>query len=323
MTTSQSDSSRLLPADDGDGCRIIRVRADRLEEALDRLLAVHGTAEAGRARRFMEFARDNAIKLDTIWSLVDESDRVVETVFVVPNPGKTAMFFASHPVAPIEVKPLARLIDRAVTEVRGMGVHLAQTLLEPSERLEHDAFLGAGFTELARLSYMDRPMPKRREMQPVAWPSGLRVEEYARSRDGELLRALEESYEGTLDCPGLRGLRETKDILEGHRATGVFDPALWSVLYEGHVPCGALLLNPSPQHRSVELVYLGLTPRARGRGLGKLLLQHGFALLASREERRINLAVDEQNTPAIALYNSMGFARSQRRIALVRSLRAR
>src|SRR5690606_2862219 len=140
--------------------------------------------------------------------------------------------------------------------------------------------------------------------------------------EADLLRVLEESYENTLDCPGLRGLRETRDILCGHQATGTFDPSLWTLLFERGAACGALLLNPVPHHRSIELVYLGLAPRARGRGCGKLLLQHGLALLASRDERIVSLAVDEQNAPALALYRSAGFTLSLRRIALVRSLRA-
>jgi ribosomal-protein-alanine N-acetyltransferase len=83
-----------------------------------------------------------------------------------------------------------------------------------------------------------------------------------------------------------------------------------------------LLLNRSPASNTIELVYLGLAPAARGRGLGRQLLRHGLHLLGRREERAITLAVDEQNDPALALYRGEGFRRVLRRIALIRPLGA-
>jgi len=69
---------------------------------------------------------------------------------------------------------------------------------------------------------------------------------------------------------------------------------------------------------SVELVYLGLVPEARGRGLGRRLLEHGLALLKGRSERAVVLAVDERNTPAMKLYREAGFRPSLRRVAFIR-----
>src|SRR5439155_230273 len=128
--------------------------------------------------------------------------------------------------------------------------------------------------------------------------------------------------EQTLDCPGLRGYRRTSDILEGHRASGVFDPGLWTLLLVDGRVGGALLLNPAVDGQSVELVYLGLARWGRGRGLGRLLLRHGFALLGRRSERTINLAVDEANAPALALYRREGFVPILRRTAMIRPVRS-
>ncbi len=87
-------------------------------------------------------------------------------------------------------------------------------------------------------------------------------------------------------------------------------------------PAGALLLNPSSQGRCIELVYLGLAPPARGRGLGGMLLRHGLRLVRKRPERLMTLAVDEQNAPAMKLYRRERFRRIMRRAALIRSLHA-
>ena len=49
------------------------------------------------------------------------------------------------------------------------------------------------------------------------------------------------------------------------------------------------------------------TVRARGRGVGRALLEHGFALLAARGVERIQLNVDSQNaTGATRLYERAG-----------------
>ena len=54
------------------------------------------------------------------------------------------------------------------------------------------------------------------------------------------------------------------------------------------------------------MAYLGLTPAARGRGLGRATVIH--ALEVARPLRaRLELAVDSRNTPAKRLYTQTGF----------------
>ena len=129
------------------------------------------------------------------------------------------------------------------------------------------------------------------------------------------------SYEDTLDCPKLFGLRDPPDILAGHRATGRFDPSLWTLLRVDTKPVGVVLLNPFPEQRTIELVYLGLAPVVRGRGFGRQLLRHALHLLQGRRERVVTLAVDENNGPALKIYREAGFRSELRRVALIRSLR--
>jgi len=147
------------------------------------------------------------------------------------------------------------------------------------------------------------------------------TEPYCAALRDDLIAAMEASYEQTLDCPGLYGLRRTADILAGHQATGRFDPLLWTLLRVEDQPAGAILLNPFPDHKTVELVYIGLAPAARGRGLGAQLLRHGLGLLTGRRERTVTLAVDQRNTPALALYQAERFEAVVHRWALIRSLR--
>ncbi len=320
--------------------RIVRVDADIRLAAVDRLLAGAGPdgaavrigrrarpegvtdASLAQAERFIAFTSANGIRIDAMWAIVSDAGVITDTVLAVPNPGRTAILFTSTPDTRSAIDPLAALIGHACLELGAMEVDLAQVLLDPRQRLQRDALLAAGFAQLARLSYMERALSGRRRHPAPRWPDGVTVAPYDASQRDELLDVLEASYEDTLDCPGLRGLRRTEDILAGHQGTGDFDPTMWTMLRIDGKARGALLLSRSPASDAIELVYIGLAAAARGRGLGRELLRHGLHLVDSRPERSITLAVDESNHPAIALYRGEGFRAVLGRLALIRSLRA-
>jgi len=321
MSISHANPDQLHPPEGDNPDHIMQVGPGRRSEAIERLVSTTGGNDRAAAERFLHYAGTNSVPLDGLWACQGPDGRLQFSVLAVPSPGRTAMFFASHPRTGPEVSPVSRLIEHACEFVDEQDVQLAQALLEPGEQLERQAFIGAGFTELAILSYLERPLSRTNPSSPPQWPSDTRVAAYRQDLREELIGVLDASYEHTLDCPGLYGLRKTDDILAGHQATGEFDPALWTLMYIGDRPAGAMLLNAFPAHRTVELVYLGLAPFARGRGLGRQLLRHGLAQLKRRRERTLTLAVDDRNTPALALYESEGLRPIVKRVALIRSLR--
>lgn len=80
--------------------------------------------------------------------------------------------------------------------------------------------------------------------------------------------------------PELEGTRSLDDVLAGHRAAGRYKPEHWRL---GRIPgspkaAAVLLLAEAPGRDAWEVVYLGLTPEARGRGLGHSVLQHALDL---------------------------------------------
>lgn len=58
-----------------------------------------------------------------------------------------------------------------------------------------------------------------------------------------------------------------------------------------------------------ELLSIAVTPKWRGKGVGRALLVAAFDDLLMSPARRMFLEVDEQNAAAIALYQRLGFAR--------------
>ena len=81
------------------------------------------------------------------------------------------------------------------------------------------------------------------------------------------------------------------------------------------------MLADHPRHDTMELLYLGLIPAARGRGWGKHLARRAQWLARLAGRRRLVLAVDAANPPAAKTYMSVGFQAWQRRRLYVKELR--
>lgn len=192
------------------------------------------------------------------------------------------------------------------------GVQLAQALPDSGEAWASEAYKHAGFIWTGDLAYLAAPLPGRRVVPEPVCPPGVTLRPLrdlgAGSDDRRRLgQVLERSYVGTLDCPELTGLRAVEDIIESHLASGVFDPGRWVLAYEDATAVGCALVSVTDDPRVAELVYMGLVPEARGRGLGRALLHNAISGLRRGLAQRIVCAADRRNTPALRLYESFGF----------------
>lgn len=286
--------------------------------ALAHLLTGVPHEDAGVVDAFLDFAKTHGYGIDHLW-MAEADDGVVASALIMPNPGRTALLFVSPAHAESDRVAIRAAVRHACEAVDRREVRLVQALLNPSQVLERKALLEVGFTRLATLQYMQTDNFRRcaskfashDDIQILTWS--------LRTRD-RFVAATLGSYEETLDCPGLVGLRRIDDILDGHMATGHFVPDLWFTLAQGEEPVGVMLLNPIPDQQAIELVYLGLCPRWRGCGIGNRLLRHGFAMAAQHGANKMLLAVDQDNTPALHLYRSSGFAATARKYAMLFAL---
>jgi len=291
-----------------------RAGPDRLLEAAECLVG----GGRSRAQRFLDHLRARGTSLDDLWCMTDADGRLLASALAVENPGRTAMLFVSPPVA----SSRSHCIDLATElceELDRRGVAMVQALLSETAIAERQVLHGAGFHDLAVLISMERPLPRRGDITAPPLPPEAEIVRWDRTDRATLIRVLDASYEETLDCPGLCGLRSTEDILDGHINCGQYEPQLWSLLRLDGEAVGAVLLNANGD--AIELVYLGLAPTARGRRLGGILLRRALAALVGRRERFISLAVDRKNEPALRLYRSLGFVHGQERLAMIRPLR--
>ncbi len=93
---------------------------------------------------------------------------------------------------------------------------------------------------------------------------------------------------------------------------GVFSPEHSFVLADERTSeLQGLVLSTIVEPGTAHIPQLCISPRRRTRGMGRLLLRQAATELARSGLRTITLTVTEANTPALSLYNKLGFSTRQ------------
>ncbi|OHB68445.1 MAG: hypothetical protein A2V70_11155 [Planctomycetes bacterium RBG_13_63_9] len=255
--------------------------------------------------------------------------RLVGAVFSQIQPGKTALVWPPQ-LVPDEPRPTAcGLLDATSRWLGGQEVRIAQAMLPSSATgavscgsagnagADEAVLLAGGFERMADLLYL---VSEQSEFPDGAPRSPLQFESYSSANHQRLDRVVLATYEDTLDCPSLDGVRKIGDVLEGYRATGVFDPRRWLIVRHEGKDIGCLLLADHPDQENWELVYMGLVSSHRGRGWGMDIAREAQRLARRAGRRRLVLAVDAGNRPAIETYSAAGFRLWDRRGVYVKVL---
>ena len=319
-----------------------RIGPDDRAEALGVLLTGRRRAGEAVARPFLEFARQHDLDLTHLW-MARDGRRDAVAALIIPGVGRTAMLFIS-PLAAAGSVPLAgQLIRHAVSQLDFRRVNLVQALLEPGQDLARRAAVAGGLTHLAELAYMSCAGRSRNHTPAVDLDGRpLPAVHWSEADRPGFAHAILESYRDTLDCPGLRGLRQIDDIIAGHMATGRFDPQRWTLWHAppsppsastltstptpvvtetgdppAPTPAAVLLLAASADGPGVELVYLGVGPEYRRRGLARQIMEVALHHAADLDRGDLHLAVDDRNRPAMRLYHRLGFCITARKTALI------
>ncbi|MGD0768357.1 MAG: GNAT family N-acetyltransferase [Tepidisphaeraceae bacterium] len=320
MSTSQF----MAPKGGGIICR--RANPGEIPAAVGMILGSPGQpAPAAQVAEFINSSPQRRIDVQGIWvaegkaSAAETSGRLIWAVLPILNPGKTLLLLTSFRMDDSVVPAVSRLVAEICGHFARQGVQLAQVLLEPQHDSARRLFATAGFIDIAELIYLQGQVP--RHAKSAAVPQGMRWLDYSAETHGLFAEAILQTYRDSLDCPALSGLRDIEDVISGHQATGQFDPTLWRLLLQDDRPMGVLLLSGIPQSDGTELVYLGVVPEARGRGLGTILMRHAMELTLREHKRRLSLAVDSRNGPALKLYYRFGMQQVATRWAMIRDLR--
>jgi mycothiol synthase len=230
--------------------------------------------------------------------------------------GNIAVFWPPKLIAGEDRDTGCRLAERVVEALDDANVEMTQILIPSDDPDVYRVLQHTNFRQLADLLYLTCEF--ERFPRAASVPAELDFESYEGSHRARLMRLIDRTYEGTLDCTALNGVRSVADVVTGYEATGVFPPQNWVIVRADSADVGVLLLADHPRARHWELMYMGLAPEARGRGWGRHITQHALWLARQADVERIVLAVDAVNEPALRMYSSTGFEMWDRRTVYVR-----
>lgn len=207
------------------------------------------------------------------------------------------------------------LIESAVVWLRSQGVRLVQAFMhrpraEVSALLEANGF--SSVTDLVTLARdLDEPIPE------VSVPS-LHYEPYNPNKPQPFEETIASTYVDSFDCPEVNGLRTIAEVIAGHQAQGVYDPANWWLVRRDQHPVGVVVQVDHPLSEEREIGYIGLIPSVRGSGIAGAIMERILRQARAARLARVVLGVDARNTPAQKLYARWGFEEVDRQRVFLR-----
>lgn len=268
---------------------------------------------AGHINWLLEAARSGQVDLDGLL-IARHGAEIVGAIWAYLQPGHVATVWPPVAHGVQRESALDALLAETNTWLARGGTRLAQALLAVDAASTATRLARHGFAHLADLLYM---VGLRAQFPPTSPESPLRFVAAPATDAARLPKLVERTYERTLDCPQLNGVRDIHDVLAGYRASGSFDPARWLIAQRDEQDVGCLLLTDHPDDDQWEIVYAGLVPEARGRRYGLAITRHAQWLAREAGRGRLALAVDATNVPAVKMYEAAGFVVWDRRQALL------
>lgn len=264
---------------------------------------------------FLDDARARSLRIDPVVATY-RNGRLIAAAAGVESPGSAALVLApTERTDALVVMSFGDAVGCVCDRLRARSVALTELLVPAGATPWQAVAEGAGMRYLTDLVYLVRgsgydagPSEVRRDVRWIP---------LTRNAQPLFEEAVILTYEDSADCPELCGLRTARDVLEGHRAAGGFDGALWSVATHEGKPVGILLLARIPRHSALELVYMGVAKDARKKGFANVLLRRAVDTMHLESATTLALAVDERNAQARRVYERWGFDETGRRSAWI------
>jgi ribosomal protein S18 acetylase RimI-like enzyme len=220
------------------------------------------------------------------------------------RPGHVAAILVDRLVT---IEPAAAGIVRGALERAQHGdVRFVQALADPADPRGAELLQACGFSPVTDVLYLVCTLAGRQTAQSCEALRLVQVVDTPAKLE-HLSQLISQTYAGSQDCPRLNGLRSLDDVLASYRAVGESGSSHWYVAEAENADAGCILLAEHSSPRELEIVYMGIAPDFRGRGLGMELVQAAQRLASELNFERLSLAVDAENRPALAIYRAAGF----------------
>ena len=304
----------LQPADSSVLLDVVR-RDEHLVPSLMLLLSDETPAE--QLARVTDVLRAYRCSHDAFASLITalRGNTLVGSVWGQSMPGRSVCLWMPRLVGTEPRQTAIQLLGELDRRLCSRRMDLIQAVLPKSRDQDLQLLAECGFEHAADLAFL---FSECGPSDAVSSVSELSFEPFRVDQRERMLALIEATYEGTLDVPVLNGVRKMHDVFEGYWRTGVADPSHWFFVCRDHADVGCLLLANHPDQGQWELVYMGLAPLARGRGWGQVIVEFAKRFVAASADRRLVLAVDSANEPALRVYGQAGFAVCDRRDVMLK-----
>jgi GNAT superfamily N-acetyltransferase len=239
------------------------------------------------------------------------------------QPGRSAMLWPPRLSSGESKETAGRLMEAALQALSESDLRIVQALLPTDVGEDVDVLRTAGFRHFSDLLYLvcvDADFPTV-EIAPLS--SDVEFVPVTDEQEPRIATLVEATYVDTRDCPAVNGLRSIDDVLLGYRATGRYDSQGWLYVRHRGEDVGCLITADHPPHNTRELIYMGLVPAARRKGLGTVVIHHALWLAARDRQKRVVLAVDAANEPALRMYAAAGFQAWDRKSVFIRVVPSR
>jgi len=242
-------------------------------------------------------------------------DRLAGVQVCVPLRGSSGIFWLPQVAAAWRRTNLAeRLVQAAANWLRGRGAKLAQALVQAADLPQAAPLKCCGFRHVTGLQYLRHDLS---DLPAVPGPPELHYRPYAPDIEQTFQQTMLRTYEQTLDCPELNGIRTIEEIMDGHRAQGIWRPENWWLASLAGAPAGIVLLTQLGDVDGYDLSYVGVVPEYRRRGLGSAMALRAMQVAKDHDSLQLLLAVDQRNRPARRLYQALGFDPTESREVLL------
>ena len=275
--------------------------------------AITGPDVERRAEAFLRLLDAGSSKRTLLWR-VRAGRELSAVVLTILGRGHVGFLYHSPADVPgVDDRALIPLLRAISRETLRRGAVMVQSILESPHDADDRILTAAGLEPLAELISMQCELSNADETESGEW----RFLNYRRFRRATLIETIRRTYEDTLDCPRLTGVRRPEDVLASHRSTGLYRPDWWRLALRGDEPAGCILVNAATTPSTAVIVYMGAVKKFRGRGLGNAMLHHAQHDLRIEGVRRLTLSVDADNFRAKRLYDRFGFVETGRKCCFV------
>ena len=236
--------------------------------------------------------------------IVDGASRVAAAYFIRLN-GNVATLGGLRAMSGYEAQA-GFLLQDFQQLLKRAGIAQIQALLDVNNLSSRMVMLNSPFRQVTTVRHLWLNL---HNMSPTAELAMAGYSFYPASRfqRSQVEALVEATFIGSLDCPDVDGLRTGSDVVNGFLESKAWDQSLpWWILCDEHAPIGCALVNTHPKG-IFEFAYIGLIQSARGRGLGRALVDFAIRVCRSHSGSIITTAVDTQNRPACRIYASLGF----------------